>query len=90
MSDKYFKAGVKVVDMAASEGENTNDARGWPNIASAAEQIMNLGRMAANLAGGDGDAEDVKQLKRCIERINAASDDLKRAASNLKPLITER
>jgi predicted house-cleaning noncanonical NTP pyrophosphatase (MazG superfamily) len=64
--------------------------RGYSDISSMAALLMRQAQKIANLANGDGDAEDVKDIKFAVSTVEATFGDLKRAAANLKPLIQEK
>ncbi len=84
MSDKYFKGGVRVVDMSGTQD------RGYPGVVAGASSLMELARKVANLANGDGDAEDVEDIQASAAQCVGVAQRLLEKAKTIKPLVTER
>lgn len=64
--------------------------RGYSDVSSLGQKAMEQGRRIANLANGDGDAEDVKDIKRAISDLMETASRLDAAGQRIKPLIQER
>ena len=82
---------ARVMDGAAprTDDAKTGD-RGYPDIATLAGNVMRWAQRVANLANGDGDAEDVHDIKDAAQQTADIAAHLTSKARTIKPLITEK